>query len=83
MVSNNSPTDAGISVFVDGEWVYTGLSYPPLYKAISFSGRLIDPNTIQEMRFMELDTTCRPLSSEDRDMRSESRQCERGGLCKT
>ena len=63
MVSNNSPTDAGISVFVDGEWVYTGLSYPPLYKAISFSGRLIDPNTVQEMRFMELDTTCNPRPS--------------------
>ena len=58
MVTNNSTTDACISVYVDGEWVYTGLSYPPLHKAIYFSGRLIDPNTIQEMRFTELDTTC-------------------------
>lgn len=58
MVTNKSATDACISVYVDGEWVYTGLSYPPLHKAIYFSGRLIDPNTIREMRFTELDTTC-------------------------
>jgi hypothetical protein len=61
LVTNKSDTDACISVFVDGEWVYTGLSYPPLHKAIYFSGRLIDQNTVQEMRFTELDTTCRPL----------------------
>lgn len=62
LVTNKSDTDACISVFVDGEWVYTGLSYPPLHKAIYFSGRLIDQNTVQEMRFTELDTTCRPLA---------------------
>jgi hypothetical protein len=58
MITNKSTHDACISVLVDGEWIYSGLSYAPNHKTIYFSGRLIDENTIQEMRFMDLDTTC-------------------------
>jgi hypothetical protein len=58
MVSNSSPEDACINLFVDGEWIYSGLSYAPAHKTIYFSGRLIDENTIQEMKFVDLDTTC-------------------------
>ena len=58
MVTNTSIHDACITVLVDGEWIYSGLSYKPDHKTIYFSGRLIDENTIQEMRFMDLDTTC-------------------------
>jgi hypothetical protein len=58
MVTNNSPIDACVTLFVDGEWVYSGLTYQPDHKVIYFSGRLVDENTIQEMRFVDLDTTC-------------------------
>lgn len=58
MVTNKSPSDACVSVSVDGEWVYSGLSYPPLHRAIYFSGRVVDQHTIQEMRFTEVDVTC-------------------------
>ena len=57
-VTNDTPGDACVSVYVDGEWVYSGLSYHPNHKTIYFSGRLIDESTIQEMRFVDLDTTC-------------------------
>ena len=62
MVANTSKNDACISVFVDGEWIYSGLSYMPDHKTIYFSGRLIDESTIQEMKFVDLDTTCIVLS---------------------
>jgi hypothetical protein len=58
MVSNASADDACISLFVDGDWIYSGLSYQPDHKTIYFSGRLIDESTIQEMKFVDLDTTC-------------------------
>ena len=58
MFTNHSNSDACVAVFVDGEWIYSGLSYQPNHKIIYFSGRLIDENTIQEMRFVDLDTTC-------------------------
>jgi hypothetical protein len=47
---------------VDGEWIYSGLSYQPNHKIIYFSGRLIDETTIQEMRFVDLDTTCSSIA---------------------
>jgi len=40
------------------------LSYQPDHKVIYFSGRLIDETTIQEMRFVDLDTTCIPFPDE-------------------
>jgi hypothetical protein len=58
MVANYSGTDACVTLFVDGEWIYSGLSYLPEHNVIYFSGRLIDETTIQEMRFVDLDTTC-------------------------
>jgi hypothetical protein len=58
MVTNNSLIDACVSLFVDGGWVYSGLTYQPDHKVIYFSGKLVDENTIQEMRFEDLDTTC-------------------------
>lgn len=58
MVTNTSPTDACVTLVVDGEWIYSGLCYEPDHNAIYFSGRLIDESTIQEMRFVDLDTTC-------------------------
>lgn len=61
MVSNSSNEDACIMLFVDGEWIYSGLSYGPTHKTIYFSGRLIDEITIQEMKFVDLDTTCNIL----------------------
>jgi len=57
-VSNHSDTDACVSLFVDGEWVYCGLSYGPKHKIIYFSGKLLDESTVQEMHFMDMDTTC-------------------------
>lgn len=60
MVTNTSETDACVTLLVDGEWVYSGLNYQPDHKVIYFSGRLIDEATIQEMRFVDLDTTCIP-----------------------
>ena len=62
LVHNNSGGDACVVVLVDGEWVYSGLTYQPNHKVICFGGRLIDENTIQEMRFIDLDTTCTFLS---------------------
>jgi hypothetical protein len=58
MVKNETEGDVCAIVFVDGEWVYSGLSYHPNHKTICFGGRLIDENLIQEMRFVDLDTTC-------------------------
>lgn len=58
MFTNHSKSDACVAVFVDGEWIYSGLSYQPNHNIIYFSGRLIDETTIQEMRFVDLDTTC-------------------------
>src|SRR5579871_1404473 len=58
MVSNLSGHDACITLLVDGEWIYSGLSYAPNHKTIYFSGRLIDEMTIQEMKFVDLSTTC-------------------------
>jgi len=58
MVTNTSEADACVTLLVDGEWVYSGLNYQPDHKVIYFSGRLIDEATIQEMRFVDLDTTC-------------------------
>lgn len=60
MVSNYSGDDACITLLVDGEWIYSGLSYKPEHKTIHFSGKLIDETTIQEMKFIDLDTTCTP-----------------------
>jgi hypothetical protein len=57
-VLNGSPTDACVSLFVDGEWIYSGLSYGPKHKLIYFSGKLLDQSTVQEMHFMDADTTC-------------------------
>jgi len=57
-VSNHSDTDACVSLFVDGEWIYCGLSYGPNHKIIYFSGKLLDESTVQEMHFMDMDTTC-------------------------
>jgi hypothetical protein len=57
-VTNNSEYDACVTLVVDGEWVYSGLSYRPDHKIIYFSGRLINESTIQEMRFVDLETTC-------------------------
>ena len=58
MFTNHAKSDACVAVFVDGEWIYSGLSYQPNHNIIYFSGRLIDETTIQEMRFVDLDTTC-------------------------
>jgi hypothetical protein len=64
MFTNHAKSDACVAVFVDGEWIYSGLSYQPDHKVIYFSGRLIDETTIQEMRFVDLDTTCIPFPDE-------------------
>jgi hypothetical protein len=57
-VVNTSPTDACVTVHVDGEWVYSGLSYGTQHKTIFIFGRLIDEQHIEEMQFVDLDTTC-------------------------
>jgi hypothetical protein len=62
MVGNYSEQDVCVTVYVDGEWTYSGLSYLPDNNVIYFSGRLIDEKTIQEMRFVDLDTTCTSFS---------------------
>jgi hypothetical protein len=58
MVMNKSTTDICVTVYVDGEWVYSGLSYGTEHKTIFIVGRLIDENHIEEMRFVDLNTTC-------------------------
>jgi len=69
MFTNHSKADACVAVFVDGEWIYSGLSYQPHHRVIYFSGRLIDETTIQEMRFVDLDTTCTPPLANGTDKR--------------
>lgn len=68
-VTNNSEYDACVTLVVDGEWVYSGLSYQPNHKIIYFSGRLIDESTIQEMRFVDLETTCIPIIDKNSNRR--------------
>jgi hypothetical protein len=58
MVTSNIQGDACVTLLVDGELVYSGLSYQPNHKSIYFSGRYIDESTLQEMKFVDLDTTC-------------------------
>jgi hypothetical protein len=62
MVTNKSATDICVTVYVDGEWVYSGLSYGTDHKTVFIVGRLIDESHIEEMRFVGLDTTCTPAS---------------------
>jgi len=69
MVSNYSGDDACIILLVDGEWIYSGLSYKPDHKTIHFSGKLIDETTIQEMKFIDLDTTCKSPAPPGREKR--------------
>jgi hypothetical protein len=57
-VANNSATNACASLYVDGEWIYSGLSYGPKHNLIYFSGKLLDESTVQQMHFVDTDTTC-------------------------
>lgn len=57
-VRNNSALNACASLYVDGEWIYSGLSYGPKHRLIYFSGKLLDESTVQQMHFVDTDTTC-------------------------
>jgi hypothetical protein len=57
-VGNTSATNACASLYVDGEWIYSGLSYGPKHRLIYFSGKLLDESTVQQMHFVDTDTTC-------------------------
>jgi|SRR5579859_5032898 len=58
-VHNHYSTDACVAVYVDGEWVYSGLSYAG-QRTVNITGRLINEKKIEQMRFVDLKTTCTP-----------------------